>query len=64
MFDQIAYMTWKNPIFMLLFFGILWYLPGLIVRRRSEFLYLKRKEAARQDKLSKLYPKNLNEDEQ
>jgi len=48
---------------MLIFFGILWYLPGVIVRRRSEFLYLKRKEAARQDKLSKLYPKNLNKDE-
>ena len=63
MLDQIAYMTWKNPIFMLIFFGMSWYLPGIIVRRRSEFLYLKKKEEARHDKLSKLYQKNLNEDE-
>ena len=47
MLDLIAYMTWKNPVFMLIFFGMLWYLPGIIVRRRSEFLYLKKKEAAR-----------------
>ena len=57
MLDQIAYMTWKNPIFMLIFFGILWYLPGVIVRRRSQFIYLKNKESARQAKISKLYPK-------
>ena len=58
MLDQIANMTWKNPIFMLILFGALWYLPGILLRQRKEFLFQKQKEEARLDKLNKLYPNN------
>ena len=34
MIELIASMTWKNPLFMLVFFAVIWYLPGLILRRR------------------------------
>ncbi len=56
MLDQIAIMTWKNPIFMIIFFGALWYLPGILLRRRQEYLIQTKKEKARIEKLSKLYP--------
>jgi len=57
MLQQLSYMTWKNPIFMLVFFSVIWFLPGILIRRRVEFLNTKKREAERASRLSKLYPK-------
>ncbi|KGG15231.1 MULTISPECIES: hypothetical protein [unclassified Prochlorococcus] len=57
MLDQIAFMTWKNPIFMLVFFSVLWYLPGLIARRRRDYLIDKSKKEQQKKNIEKLYPK-------
>ena len=62
MLDQIAIMTWKNPIFMIIFFGALWYLPGILLRRRQEYLIQSKREKARVDKLEKLYPNKKQQD--
>ncbi len=56
MLNQLANMTWKNPIFMIVFFSILWYLPGILLRRRIEYLDIKKKKELQQKKINSLYP--------
>ena len=50
-------MTWRNPIFMAVAIGSIWFIPGLIARRIAE----KRSKAAKAQqqvkKISRLYPK-------
>ncbi len=63
MLHQLANMTWKNPIFMLVFFAVIWYLPGILLRNRREFLAEQKKEELRKSKLERLYPneKDINQ---
>ncbi len=57
MLDGLADITWRNPIFMLVLFGVVWYLPGLILRRVTEAKKIENKKKLQQDKISRLYPK-------
>ncbi len=57
MIDAIADATWRNPLFMLILFGAIWVVPGLIIRRYSEAKALKKKEELQISKIAKLYPK-------
>ena len=50
-------MTWRNPIFMIVFFGIIWYLPGVILRRIAEHRAKENAAENQARKISSLYPK-------
>ena len=54
-------MTWRNPIFMAVAIGSIWFVPGLVARRIAE----KRSKIAKADeqvqKISRLYPKSNEE---
>ncbi len=56
MVDIIANMTWKNPIFMLVFFGCLWFLPGLLLTIRNNNIKEKRYKEDQENRISRLYP--------
>ena len=49
-------MTINNPIFILTLITVIWFLPGIIVRRFNELKQLKKKEQAQADAIKKLYP--------
>ncbi len=57
MLEQLASMTWKNPIFMLVLFSVIWYLPGLILRRRKLIVDKRKADEIRSKRISALYPK-------
>ncbi len=57
MLEGIANATWRNPIFMLVFFGVIWYVPGLILRRLNEEKMKKLKEKKQKEAIERLYPK-------
>ncbi len=56
--ETLANMTIKNPIFMIVLFGVVWYLPGIIIRRRVELSQQKIKLKKQKEKISALYPNN------
>ncbi len=58
--EQIASMTWRNPLFMLVFFSALWYLPGLILRRRKYILDEKNRIDKQRKRIASLYPKDID----
>ncbi len=58
MLHNIAEMTWRNPIFMLVFFGSIWFIPGIIIRRISKARFEKQKAQKQLEKIQSLYPKN------
>ena len=49
-------MTINNPIFILAVITVIWFLPGIIVRRINELKQLKKKEQTQADAIKKLYP--------
>jgi len=51
-------LTWRNPLFMLVVIGAIWFIPGIVVRRIAEKRYKASKEEAQAKAISKLYPKN------
>ena len=55
--EQLSSMTIRNPIFMIILFGSIWYLPGIIVRRRIQYLREKKQKEIQTKKISSLYPK-------
>ena len=52
---QLANMTWRNPIFMIVLFGTIWYLPGIILRRRKEHFDQEKRKQLQKEKLDRLY---------
>ncbi|ABX08741.1 Hypothetical protein P9211_08101 [Prochlorococcus marinus str. MIT 9211] len=58
MLDILAETTIRNPIFMFVFFGVIWFLPGILLRRLNEAKAKKRKETLQAEKIARLYPKN------
>ncbi len=58
MLERLAEMTWRNPIFMFVLFGALWFLPGLLYRRYLEVKSKKNKEEEQIKKIARLYPKS------
>ena len=57
--DQFLKLTWYNPVFMLVAIGSIWFLPGLIVRRITEAKIKKSQIKAQNQKIARLYPKEI-----
>ena len=51
-------MTINNPIFIFAAITVIWFIPGILVRRYNEKKILKRKERTQADAIQKLYPKS------
>tara|TARA_Y100001968_G_scaffold94924_1_gene85189 strand:- start:733 stop:969 length:237 start_codon:yes stop_codon:yes gene_type:complete len=50
-------MTINNPIFIFSLITVIWFIPGILVRRLNELKQIKRKEKTQTDAIKKLYPK-------
>ncbi|MBW3042233.1 hypothetical protein [Prochlorococcus marinus] len=50
-------MTINNPIFVFAIITVIWFIPGIIVRRVNEQKQIKRKQKLQDDAIKKLYPK-------
>ena len=50
-------MTINNPIFIFAIITVIWFTPGILVRRINEFKQIKKKEKTQADAIEKLYPK-------
>ena len=51
-------MTINNPIFIFSLITVIWFMPGIIVRRLNELNQIKKKEKIQSDAIKKLYPKS------
>ncbi len=51
-------MTINNPIFVFALITVIWFIPGIIVRRLNELNQIKKKEKVQSDAIKKLYPKD------
>ena len=49
-------MTVNNPIFVFSLITVVWFIPGIIVRRLNERKRVKRKERSQADAIKRLYP--------
>ena len=50
-------MTVNNPIFIFSLITVIWFIPGIVVRRINERKQTKKKEKRQSDAIKKLYPK-------
>ncbi len=50
-------MTINNPIFIFSLITLIWFIPGILVRRFNETKQKKNKEKSQSDAIQKLYPK-------
>ena len=50
-------MTINNPIFIFSIITLIWFIPGILVRRINELRQIKKKEKLQDDAIKKLYPK-------
>ena len=51
-------MTINNPIFIFSLITVIWFIPGIIVRRFNESKQIKKKEKNQADAIRKLYPES------
>ena len=51
-------MTINNPIFVFVVITIIWFLPGIIVRRIAEAKKENKRKRIQNESIAKLYPKN------
>ena len=51
-------MTINNPIFIFTVITVIWFIPGIIVRRFAELKKTKKKKKNQSDAIKKLYPKS------
>ena len=49
-------MTINNPLFIFAVITVIWFIPGIIVRRYNELKQLNEKEKKQSDAIKKLYP--------
>ena len=50
-------MTINNPIFIFSLITVIWFIPGIIVRRFNEFKQIKKRKESQADAIQRLYPK-------
>ena len=50
-------MTINNPIFIFALITVIWFTPGIIVRRLNESKHKKKKQKSQSDAIKRLYPK-------
>tara|TARA_Y100001968_G_scaffold251753_1_gene236989 strand:- start:1050 stop:1286 length:237 start_codon:yes stop_codon:yes gene_type:complete len=53
-------MTINNPLFIFALITVIWFIPGVIVRRLNEIKQIKKKKKIQDDEIKKLYPKSKN----
>ncbi len=51
-------MTINNPIFIFAVITVVWFMPGIILRRFKEKKQIKKKKKMQSDAIQKLYPKS------
>ena len=51
-------MTINNPIFIFAVITVIWFIPGILVRRINELKQIKKKEQIQTNAIKKLYPKS------
>ena len=51
-------MTINNPIFVFALITVIWFIPGIIVRRLNEIKQIKKKKKIQEAAILKLYPKS------
>ena len=51
-------MTINNPVFIFAVITVIWFIPGLIVRRIKETKQINKKKKVQADAIQKLYPKS------
>ncbi len=51
-------MTINNPIFIFAVITVIWFIPGILVRRFNEINQIKKKKKLQADAIQKLYPKS------
>ena len=51
-------MTINNPIFIFTLITVIWFIPGIIVRRFNELKRYKKKEETQANAIKKLYPES------
>ena len=55
--NNLLNMTINNPIFIFALITVIWFIPGIIVRRFNELKKIKNKKKIQADAIQKLYPK-------
>ena len=50
-------MTINNPIFIFAVITVIWFIPGILVRRFNEIKQIKKSEKRQAEAIKKLYPK-------
>ena len=50
-------LTINNPIFIFALITVIWFIPGILVRRINEVNQIKKREKRQADAIKKLYPK-------
>ena len=51
-------MTINNPLFIFSVITVIWFIPGIIVRRYNELKKIRKKEKNQADAIKRLYPKH------
>tara|TARA_Y100001968_G_scaffold175843_1_gene161192 strand:+ start:716 stop:922 length:207 start_codon:yes stop_codon:yes gene_type:complete len=51
-------MTINNPIFIFAIITVIWFIPGILVRRINELKRTEQKQKKQADAIRKLYPQN------
>ena len=56
--STIVDMTINNPLFIFALITVIWFIPGIIVKRYNELKQIKKKRKNQADAIKKLYPKS------
>ncbi len=51
-------MTVNNPLFVFALITVIWFIPGILVRRFNELKQIKKNKKNQDDAIKKLYPKS------
>ena len=54
--DILLDMTINNPIFVFAAITVIWFIPGILIRRINELKQIKKKKRRQADAIKKLYP--------
>ena len=54
--DILLDMTINNPIFIFALITVIWFIPGILVRRINELKQIKKSKKRQADAINKLYP--------
>tara|TARA_Y100001968_G_C19308732_1_gene693001 strand:- start:109 stop:339 length:231 start_codon:yes stop_codon:yes gene_type:complete len=59
--NDLLNMTINNPIFIFAVITVIWFIPGIIVRRFNERKQKKKQKKTQDDAIKKLYPQSKND---